>query len=37
VAEIFNITEGNVSISVAKGDGPSNIISINARKRENFT
>ena len=36
VAEIFEITEGKVSVSVARGDGPSDKISIEALKKAGF-
>ena len=37
VAEIFEIVGGKVAISVARGDGPSNMVSLKARRRENFS
>ena len=37
VAEIFKIAEGKVAVSVARGDGPSSMVSLKARRREGFT
>ncbi len=34
VAEIYNALGGRVGVAVARGDGPSNRISAQARKRE---
>jgi len=36
VAEIVNITNGKVSVSVARGDGPGSKISFEARKRAGY-
>lgn len=36
VAEIFQALEGKVSVSVSRGDGPSNRISLPAIQREYF-
>jgi len=36
VAEITEAAKGNVAISVARGDGPSGKISLEARKREGY-
>ena len=36
VAEIFQALEGKVSVTVARGDGPSSKISQSARQREYF-
>jgi len=36
VAEIFNALGGQVGVAVARGDGPSNRISAQARKREGY-
>ncbi len=36
VAEIFQVLEGKVSVSVARGDGPSNKISQAVLKKEYF-
>ena len=36
VAEIVNVAGGNVAVSVARGDGPSGKVSLEARKREGY-
>jgi len=36
VAQITEAAKGNVAISVARGDGPSGKISLEARKREGY-
>ena len=36
VAEISKITGGKVAVAVARGDGPGNKISLEARKREGY-
>ena len=36
VAEISEAAEGNVAVSVARGDGPSGKVSLEARKREGY-
>ena len=36
VSEIMQITDGNVSVAVSRGDGPSGKISLAARKREGY-
>jgi len=36
VAEIYNALGGRVGVGVARGDGPSNRISAQARKREGY-
>ena len=36
VAEIVETTGGNVSVAVARGDGPSGKVSLAARKREGY-
>ena len=37
VAEIFKITKGNIAVYVARGDGPSSMVSLKARRREGFS
>ncbi len=37
VAEIYNALDGRVGVAVARGDGPSNKISTQARVREGYT
>ena len=37
VAEIYHAFEGRIGVAVARGDGPSNRISAQARKREGYT
>ena len=36
VAEIFEVLEGKVSVNVARGDGPSGMISAVARKKAGY-
>ena len=36
VAEIYNALDGRVGVAVARGDGPSNRISAQARRREGY-
>jgi len=36
VAEIARVAGANVAVSVARGDGPSNKVSVEARRREGY-
>jgi hypothetical protein len=36
VAEIYKVLDGRVGVAVARGDGPSNRISAQARRREDY-